>query len=143
MLRLRMPKRVLRTRGKLLPQVLMCVLQSGLMAEPGTAAFAAETTNRVGNDVWARDKYAEIIEQTIRSGTTVIMGGGELYMLPAGTTGFHVTAAIDASETRPERRPTTNLIELAKSLGYTVVYTEDQMNAAVSSANPPDRKSVV
>ncbi|NEQ25002.1 MAG: hypothetical protein F6K28_39105, partial [Microcoleus sp. SIO2G3] len=75
----------------------------------------------------------------IRSGTDVIMGGGELYMLPIGTTGFHVTAEIDAGETRPERRPTINLIELAQSLGYTVVYTEDQMNAAVNGANPPEK----
>ena len=115
------------------------LLQSGQFAEPGTAAFAAKTTNRVGNEIRARDKFAEIIEQTIRSGTNVIMGGGELYMLPKGTTGFHVTAAIDASESRSQFRPTTNLIDLAKSLGYTVVYTEDQMNAAVSGANPPEK----
>jgi glycerophosphoryl diester phosphodiesterase len=67
------------------------------------------------------------------------MGGGELYMLPVGTTGFHVTAELDASETRPERRPTTNLIELAKSLGYTVVYTEEQMNEVVNSDAPPEK----
>jgi glycerophosphoryl diester phosphodiesterase len=115
------------------------LIQSGHLAEPGSAAFAAKTTNRDGNDIRARDKYAEIIEQVIRSGTNVIFGGGELYMLPKGTTGFHVTAAIDAGESRAERRPTTNLIELAKSLGYTVVYTEDQMNQAVNSANPPQK----
>ena len=115
------------------------LIQSGQLAEPGTAAFAAETTNRQGNNIRARDKYAEIIEQVIRSGTDVIMGGGELYMLPIGTTGFHVTAEIDASEPRPERRPTINLIELAESLGYTVVYTEEQMNAAVNGANPPEK----
>lgn len=115
------------------------LLQSGQFAEPGTAAFAAKTTNRFGDNVRARAKAAEIIEQTIRSGTNVIMGGGELYMLPIGTTGFHVTAADDASETTPERRPTINLIDLAKSLGYTVVYTEDQMNAVVNGANPPEK----
>jgi glycerophosphoryl diester phosphodiesterase len=115
------------------------LLQSGHLAEPGTAAFAAETTNRFGDNIRARDKYAEIIEQTIRSGTDIIMGGGELYMLPIGTTGFHVTAEIDASETRAERRPTINLIELAESLGYTVVYTEDQMNQVVNSQNPPTK----
>jgi glycerophosphoryl diester phosphodiesterase len=115
------------------------LIQSGQMAEPGTAAFAAETTNRLGNNLRAREKYAEIIEQVIRSGTDVILGGGELYMLPIGSTGFHVTAAIDASETRAERRPTTNLIDLARSLGYTVVYTEDQMNAAVNGATPPQK----
>ncbi len=115
------------------------LIQSGHLAEPGSAAFAAKTTNRDGNDIRARDKYAEIIEQVIRSGTNVIFGGGELYMLPKGTTGFHVTAAIDAAESRAERRPTTNLIDLAKSLGYTVVYTEDQMNQAVNSAKPPEK----
>ncbi|PSR18410.1 alkaline phosphatase [filamentous cyanobacterium CCP3] len=115
------------------------LIQSGQMAEPGTAAFAAATTNRDGDDIRARDKYAEIIEQTIRSGTNVILGGGELYMLPVGTTGFHVTAEIDAAETRPERRPETNLIELAESLGYTVVYTEDQMNEVVNGDNPPEK----
>jgi glycerophosphoryl diester phosphodiesterase len=115
------------------------LIQSGHLAEPGTAAFAAETTNRDGNNIRARDKYAEIIEQVIRSGTDVIMGGGELYMLPIGTTGFHVTAEIDASETRAERRPSINLIELAKSLGYTVVYTEEQMNQVVNSTNPPSK----
>jgi glycerophosphoryl diester phosphodiesterase len=115
------------------------LIQSGQMAEPGTAAFAAATTNRDGDDIRARDKYAEIIEQTIRSGTDVIMGGGELYMLPIGTTGFHVTEEIDASETRPERRPTINLIELAESLGYTVVYTEEQMNEVVNGNTPPEK----
>jgi glycerophosphoryl diester phosphodiesterase len=115
------------------------LIQSGHLAEPGTAAFVAETTNRFGDNIRARDKYAEIIEQVIRSGTNVIMGGGELYMLPVGTTGFHVTAQIDASETRPERRPKINLIELAKSLGYTVVYTEEQLNQVVNSPNPPEK----
>ncbi|WP_414621489.1 alkaline phosphatase [Calothrix sp. CCY 0018] len=115
------------------------LIQSGQMAEPGTAAFAAETTNRDGDNIRARDKYAEIIEQVIRSGTNVIMGGGELYMLPQGTTGFHVTAELDAEETSPERRPSINLIELAESLGYTVVYTEDEMNQAVNSDTPPEK----
>ncbi|MEL7242276.1 MAG: alkaline phosphatase [Cyanobacteria bacterium J06573_2] len=115
------------------------LIQSGDLGEPGTAAFAAATTNRDGDDIRARDKAAEIIEQVIRSGTDVIMGGGELYMLPIGTTGFHVTPEIDASETRPERRPSINLIELAESLGYTVVYTEDQMNQAVNSDTPPEK----
>ena len=115
------------------------LIQSGDLGEPGTAAFAAATTNRDGDDIRARDKAAEIIEQVIRSGTDVIMGGGELYMLPIGTTGFHVTPELDASETRPERRPSTNLIELAESLGYTVVYTEDQMNEAVNGDTPPEK----
>jgi len=115
------------------------LIQSGHLAEPGSAAFAAKTTNRDGNDIRARSKYTEIIEQVVRSGTNVIFGGGELYMLPKGTTGVHVTAAMDAAESRAERRPTTNLIDLAKSLGYTVVYTEDEMNQAVNRPNPPTK----
>ncbi len=110
------------------------LIQSGHIGEPGTAAFAAATTNRDGNNIRARDKTAEIAEQVIRSGTQVIMAGGEVYLLPKGSTGFHVTAAIDAEYTDPADRPAINLIDLAKSLGYTVVYTEEQMNAAVNSA---------
>ena len=110
------------------------LIQSGHIGEPGTAAFAAATTNRDGDNIRARDKTAEIAEQVIRSGTQVIMAGGEVYLLPKGTTGFHVTAAIDAEYTDPADRPAINLIDLAKSLGYTVVYTEEQMNAAVNSA---------
>ncbi|MEA5619229.1 alkaline phosphatase [Cronbergia sp. UHCC 0137] len=110
------------------------LIQSGHIGEPGTAAFAAATTNRVGNNLRARDKTAEIAEQVIRSGTQIIMAGGEVYLLPQGTTGFHVTAEIDAAFDAPEDRPSINLIDLAKSLGYTVVYTEEQMNTAVASA---------
>jgi len=62
------------------------------------------------------------------------MAGGEVYLLPQGTTGFHVTAEIDAEFNDPVDRPSINLIELAESLGYTVVYTEEQMNAAVATA---------
>lgn len=76
------------------------LIQSGQLAETSTAAFGAETTNRDGNHIRARDKYAQIIEDVIRSGTDVIMGGGELYMLPQGATGFHVTAELGASEKR-------------------------------------------
>lgn len=110
------------------------LLQSGHIGEPGSAAFAAKTTNRTGNDLRARDKTAEIAEQVIRSGTQIIMAGGEVYLLPKGTTGFHVTAAIDAEFDAPEDRPSTNLIDLAESLGYIVVYTKEQMNAAVATA---------
>ncbi|MDD1443553.1 alkaline phosphatase, partial [Dolichospermum sp. ST_sed3] len=110
------------------------LIQSGHIGEPGTAAFAAATTNRVGNTIRARDKTAEIAEQVIRSGTQIIMAGGEVYLLPKGTTGFHVTTQIDAAFSDSEDRPTTNLIDLAESLGYSVVYTEEEMNTVVASA---------
>jgi len=108
------------------------LVQSGHIGEPGTAAFAAETLNRLPDPaVRARDKTAEIAEQVIRSGVD--------YLLPKGTTGFHVTPEIDAQFDDPADRPTTNLIDLAKSLGYTVVYTEAEMNAVVNSPNPPSK----
>lgn len=116
------------------------LIQSGHIGEPGTAAFAAETENRTPDpSVRARDKTAEIAEQTIRAGVNVIMAGGEVYLLPKGTTGFHVTPEIDAEYSDPVDRPTTNLIDLAESLGYTVVYTEDELNALVNSDNPPEK----
>ncbi|MCU0524193.1 MAG: alkaline phosphatase [Elainella sp. Prado103] len=116
------------------------LIQSGHIGEPGTAAFVAETTNRTPDpDIRARDKTAEIAEQTIRSGVNVIMAGGEVYLLPKGTTGVHVTAEIDAEYDDPVDRPTINLIELAQSLGYTVVYTEDEMNEVVNRDRPPEK----
>jgi len=112
------------------------LIQSGHIGEPGTAAFAAATTNRDGNAIRAREKTAEIAEQVIRSGTQVILAGGEVYLLPKGTLGFHVTAEIDARFSDAEDRPTQNLIELARSLGYQVVYTKDQLLEAAQNATP-------
>jgi glycerophosphoryl diester phosphodiesterase len=111
------------------------LVQSGHIGEPGTAAYAAKTTNRDGNSLRAREKTAEIAEQVIRSGTQVILAGGEVYLLPKGTLGFHVNEAIDSEYSDPADRPSTNLVELAKSLGYTVAYTKSQMDEAVASAN--------
>ncbi|WP_241392650.1 alkaline phosphatase [Rippkaea orientalis] len=116
------------------------LIQSGHIAEPGTAAFIAETENRAPDPaVRARDKTAEIAEQVIRSGVNVIMAGGEVYLLPQGTTGFHVTPEIDAQFNNPVSRPTINLIDLAIDLGYTVVYTKDQLDAVVNGDNPPEK----
>jgi glycerophosphoryl diester phosphodiesterase len=116
------------------------LVQSGHIGEPGTTAFTAKTLNREPDPaVRARDKTAEIAEQVIRAGVNVVMAGGEVYLLPQGTTGFHVTAAIDAQFNDPVDRPTTNLIDLAKSLGYTVVYTEDQLNQVMAQAKLPEK----
>lgn len=116
------------------------LVQSGHIAEPGTAAFVAKTLNRVPDpDIRARDKKAEIAEQVIRSGVNVILGGGEVYMLPQGTTGVHVTPEIDAQFDDPEDRPSTNLIELAESLGYTVVYTEAELNEVMGGPELPEK----
>jgi len=97
------------------------LINSGHIGEPGTGAFVAKVPNR--------NNYAAIAEQVIRSGVNYIMSGGELYMLPAGTTGRHVTAELDAANRDELARPTSNLIDLATSLGYKVVYNLEELKA--------------
>ncbi|NJK34774.1 MAG: DUF4114 domain-containing protein [Oscillatoriales cyanobacterium SM2_2_1] len=112
----------------------IAIINSGVIAEPGTGAFLAEVEDR--------GLQGQITEQIIRSGTNlvgtskiVILGGGELNMLPLGQNtsnnpnARYVTAELDAANTNPSRRPTVDLIALAKSLGYTVVYTLAELQA--------------
>ena len=119
------------------------LVQSGAIFEPGTAAFVAKTqeiTNANGSITVPRAQATEIAKQVINSGVDFIMGGGELNLLPVGTNGFHGTAAqLDALSTNALSRPTENLIELAKGKGYTVVYTEDQLNALLALPTPPTK----
>ncbi|WP_034934814.1 alkaline phosphatase, partial [Gloeocapsa sp. PCC 73106] len=46
---------------------------------------------------------------------------------------------IDAQFTNPLDRPSTNLIDLAETLGYTVVYTEAELNEVMNGANVPEK----
>ena len=79
--------------------------QSGVLVEPGTAAFVAQTQSRGNKD--------EIARQIIESGVDLIFGGGEKYLLPKGAQGHFGLG---------ERKDQLNLIERAKDLGYTVIY---------------------
>ncbi len=79
--------------------------QSGVLVEPGTAAFVAQVKSRKYKD--------EIARQIIESGVDLIFGGGEKYLLPEGVQGHFGIG---------ERKDQINLIEKAKSLGYTVIY---------------------
>jgi len=88
------------------------LIQTGSLTEPGTAAFVASVAER-GN-------HEEIARQVIESGVDVILGGGERWLLPAGFAGRHGTGS---------RTDGQNLIERAKALGYTVVYTRDELLA--------------
>ncbi|ELR97763.1 glycerophosphodiester phosphodiesterase family protein, partial [Gloeocapsa sp. PCC 73106] len=118
------------------------LVQSGFAAEPGTAAFVAQVPEIEidGQRIPPRQQIAEITKQVIESGVDFIMGGGELHMLPIGTPGFHATAAqMDALSTNPLNRPTENLIELAESLGYTVVYNRDQLLDLLENPTPPTK----
>ncbi|MCX7592703.1 MAG: alkaline phosphatase [Fischerella sp.] len=89
------------------------IVNSGMIHEPGTGAFVAKAGNR--------RQFAEITKQIVLSGVDVIMGGGEMWYLPKGTAGRHTTAE------QSQRQDGINLIEEAKSRGYTVVYTRDEL----------------
>ncbi|GAB4380040.1 MAG: hypothetical protein Kow00121_35440 [Elainellaceae cyanobacterium] len=89
------------------------VINSGFIAEPGTGAFLAEVENR--SDV------TSITAQVVESGTSVILGGGEIHYLPTGTVGRFGEEGV--------REDGRNLIEEAKAAGYTVVYTLEELQS--------------
>ncbi|MFP5520716.1 MAG: alkaline phosphatase [Bdellovibrionia bacterium] len=88
----------------------VALVQTGHLAEPGTAAFVAQVSQR--------KNYEEIVEQVIRSGVQVIMGGGEKFLIPKGVQGRHGLG---------QREDQKNLISIAHELGYTVLYTKDEL----------------
>ncbi|MGF1512933.1 MAG: alkaline phosphatase [Elainellaceae cyanobacterium] len=87
------------------------VINSGFIAEPGTGVFLASVEDR--------SQTEEITAQIVESGVNVILGGGETDYLPEGTVGF-----FGEEGTRTDGR---NLIEEAEELGYTVVFTQEQL----------------
>jgi len=88
------------------------LIQTGSLTEPGTAAFVAS--------VAARGDHPEIARQVIESGVDVIFGGAEAALLPTGVRGRHGDG---------RRADGLNLITRAQQLGYTVVYTRDELLA--------------
>jgi alkaline phosphatase len=89
------------------------VVNSGHLAEPGTGTQLAS--------VDARENRTGIARQILESGCQVILGGGEVLLLPRTVTGRHGAPGI--------REDGVNLIDRAKELGYTVVFTRDELNA--------------
>ncbi|MBK1986445.1 alkaline phosphatase [Sphaerospermopsis aphanizomenoides BCCUSP55] len=89
------------------------IINSGVIHEPGTAAFLAKTASR--------RNFADITKQIVESGADVILGGGEMWYLPKGVAGRHSTAA------QSQRTDNLNLVEIAKKKGYTVVYNRDEL----------------
>lgn len=87
------------------------VINSGFIAEPGTGVFLADAESRGDRE--------GITAQIVESGVNVIMAAGEVDYLPVGTVGF-----FGEEGTRTDGR---NLIEEAEDLGYTVVYTREQL----------------
>ncbi|GAB4146616.1 MAG: hypothetical protein Fur0046_24610 [Cyanobacteria bacterium J069] len=120
------------------------LINSGVIAEPGSGAFAAKVgqgdvpDGAQGFAAFPRGQFAEITRQVVESGIDVILGGGLVNYLPAGTEPpagavyAQSAAQLDAISTASNIRPSINLIELAKSLGYTIVYTEEQLKAAAA-----------
>ncbi|MEB3359410.1 MAG: alkaline phosphatase [Synechococcales bacterium] len=120
------------------------LINSGVIAEPGTGAFVAEVgqadvpAGATGFAAFPRAQFAEITRQVVTSGVDVILGGGLVNYLPVGTEPpagavyAESAAQLDAISTDGSQRPSENLIELAESLGYTVVYTKEQLEAVVA-----------
>ncbi len=90
----------------------VALVQSGHISEPGTAAFVASNERRSNTH--------EIALDVIESGAQVIMAGGERFLLPEGVEGRHGPG---------QREDGLNLIERAEELGYTVVFTRDELMA--------------
>ncbi|MEM1430905.1 MAG: alkaline phosphatase [Pseudomonadota bacterium] len=94
----------------------VALVQTGHIAEPGTGAFVASNE--------ARSNTHEIAADVIASGAQVILAGGERFLLPEGTEGRHGMG---------QREDGVNLISRAEELGYTVVYTRDELLALDTS----------
>jgi alkaline phosphatase len=95
------------------------LVNSGHIGEPGTGVFAASWTERNETD--------PITAQIIHSGVDIIMSGGEVLLLPEGVRGWHGEPGI--------RKDGRNLIEEADTLGYTIVYTREELLALPDSVN--------
>ncbi len=90
----------------------VALINSGTITEPGSGVFVASVPRRTD--------HAEIARLIIETRPEVILGGGERYFLPRGSTGAH------GEGVRPDG---LDLIERARGLGYTVVFTRDELLA--------------
>jgi alkaline phosphatase len=98
------------------------LVNSGHLAEPGTGVFAASAPARSATD--------DITLQIIESGVDVILGGGEILLLPEGVVGKFQVPGV--------RKDGRNLIEHARELGYAVIYTREELRDL-----PPGTKKVL
>jgi alkaline phosphatase len=93
------------------------IVTSATVADAGTGVFLARTDTR--------RNYTEIARQMLSHKPEVLLGGGEAYFLPKGTQGRH------GEGIRTDGR---NLIQEAEAMGYTVVYTKDELSRAAKKA---------
>lgn len=87
------------------------LINSGSIEEPGTAVFVSSNVKR--------ENYIEIAKDVIQSGVDLIFCGGEDFLLPEGTKGVFSESG--------KRKDGLNLIEWAKSIGYKVIYTKEDL----------------
>jgi alkaline phosphatase len=88
------------------------VVNSGHLAEPGTAVFLASVTDRA--------KSHEIAVKLLEGKPNVVLGGGEAFFLPKGVQGRHGAGS---------REDGRDLVAEARSAGYTVVFTREELAA--------------
>jgi len=93
------------------------IVSSATVADAGTGVFLARTDSR--------RNYTEIVRQMLSHQPEVLLGGGEAYFLPKGTKGRF------GEGIRTDGR---NLIREATRMGYTVVYTADELRKATKTA---------
>lgn len=88
------------------------VVNSGHLAEPGTACFLASVPKR--------SMTTEIVRQLLESKAEVILGGGEALFLPKGVAGRHGVGRRDDGR---------DLVAEARAAGYAVVFTREELAA--------------
>jgi alkaline phosphatase len=88
------------------------VVNSGHLAEPGTACFLASVAKR--------SMTVEIARQLLESKAEVILGGGEALFLPKGVAGRHGVG---------RREDGRDLVAEARAAGYAVVFTREELAA--------------
>jgi len=91
------------------------IINSGKIVEPGTGVFVASDVSRANEDA--------ISKKIIESGANLIFSGGEENLLPAG---------IEGKFGPGKRKDGINVIDLAKQLGYKVIYSREEL-ASISN----------
>lgn len=93
------------------------LVQTGGHYEPGSAVHLVSAAKRADE--------AEISAQLLASGAPVLLGAGETWYRPAGAAGRHGTG---------KRTDGRDLVAEARSAGYTVLFTRDELLAADPTA---------
>jgi alkaline phosphatase len=96
------------------------IVQTGQIAEPGSGVFLASAAKRAD--------HAGIAATILASGADVILAAGEKHLLPMGAAGRHGVG---------ERTDGRDLIAEARTAGYAVVFSREELAAAVAAESVP------